>query len=189
MCSCMNWMHSGTTCTLYIVYNHVLCTKLLDHQFPSTTSGGHVPYWPHVQLLLLCVILWPALKLKHQPWSCGVEGPCLVSSPSSFTTINQKRPGCYDNTLKFKLLHVYVYVCTIMWYRTFHCEPLCLWVAHVYTTTYHHWLQPPLHLRSSSLIPRLLHSGTRTLKLCRCGEPCIISHVRSGKGREGIGRT
>ena len=31
-------MHLGTTCALYIVYNHVLCTKLIDHQFPPPHS-------------------------------------------------------------------------------------------------------------------------------------------------------
>ena len=35
-----------------------------------------------------------------------------------------------------------------------------------------------------SLVPRLPRSGTRTLKLCRHGQPDIFSHVRSGKGRE-----
>ena len=35
----------------------------------------------------------------------------------------------------------------------------------------------------SSLVPRLPHSGTRTLKLCRCGEPGFFSHVRNGKDR------
>ena len=30
-----------------------------------------------------------------------------------------------------------------------------------------------------SLVPRFPHSGTRTLKLCRRGEPGIYSHVRS----------
>ena len=36
----------------------------------------------------------------------------------------------------------------------------------------------------SSLVPRIPRSGMRTLKLCRCGQLGIFSHVRSGKGRE-----
>ena len=42
---------------------------------------------------------------------------------------------------------------------------------------------------SDSLVPRLPHSGTRTLKLCRHGEPGIFSNVRSGEGKEGVERT
>ena len=37
-----------------------------------------------------------------------------------------------------------------------------------------------------TLVPRLPCSETRTLKLCRRGEPGILSHVRSAKGREGV---
>ena len=39
-----------------------------------------------------------------------------------------------------------------------------------------------------SLVPRFPHSGTRTMKLCRRGEPGIFSHVSSVKGRKGIER-
>ena len=39
-----------------------------------------------------------------------------------------------------------------------------------------------------SLVPRFLHSGTRTMKLCRRGEPGIFSHVSSVKGRKGVER-
>ena len=41
----------------------------------------------------------------------------------------------------------------------------------------------------SSLIPRLPPSGTRTLKLCRRGEPGIFCHVKSAKGRKEVERT
>ena len=41
----------------------------------------------------------------------------------------------------------------------------------------------------TSFVPRLPRSGTRTLKLCRRGEPGIFSHVRSAKGREEVERT
>ena len=37
-----------------------------------------------------------------------------------------------------------------------------------------------------SLIPRIPHSGMRTLKLCRCGEPGIFSHVSTVKRRKGL---
>ena len=37
-----------------------------------------------------------------------------------------------------------------------------------------------------SLVPRLPCSGTRTLKLCRLGEPGTFFHMRSGKGREEV---
>ena len=40
-----------------------------------------------------------------------------------------------------------------------------------------------------SLVPRLPHSGMRTLKLCRRGEPGIFSHVRSGKDRREVDAT
>ena len=40
-----------------------------------------------------------------------------------------------------------------------------------------------------SLVPRLPCSGTRTLKLCRRGEPGTFFHMRSGKGREEVERT
>ena len=41
----------------------------------------------------------------------------------------------------------------------------------------------------TSLVPRLPRSGTRTLKLRRCGKPGIFSHVRSGKGRREVDAT
>ena len=44
-------------------------------------------------------------------------------------------------------------------------------------------------LHTVSLIPRLSCSGAQTLKLCRCREPDIFSHVRSSKDREGVERT
>ena len=44
-------------------------------------------------------------------------------------------------------------------------------------------------LLKDSLVPRLPHSGTRTLKLCRRGEPGIFSHVRSGKDRREVDAT
>ena len=37
-----------------------------------------------------------------------------------------------------------------------------------------------------TLVPRLPHSGTKTLKLCRWGEPGIFCHVSSVKGRKGV---
>ena len=37
-----------------------------------------------------------------------------------------------------------------------------------------------------SLVPRLPHSGTRTLKLCRRGELRIFCHVKTTKGREDL---
>ena len=37
-----------------------------------------------------------------------------------------------------------------------------------------------------SLVPRLPCSGTRTLKLCRQGDPGIFSHMSSLKGREEV---
>ena len=37
-----------------------------------------------------------------------------------------------------------------------------------------------------SLVPRLPRSGTRTLKLCRRGEPGILCHVKSAKGRKEV---
>ena len=40
-----------------------------------------------------------------------------------------------------------------------------------------------------SLVPRLPCSGTRTLKLCRRGEPGIFCQVKSAKGREEVERT
>ena len=40
-----------------------------------------------------------------------------------------------------------------------------------------------------SLIPRLPHSGTWTLKLCRLGKPGIFSHMRSGKDRREVDAT
>ena len=39
-----------------------------------------------------------------------------------------------------------------------------------------------------SLIPRLPHFGTWTLKLCRCGEPGIFSHPCRVNGREEVER-
>ena len=41
----------------------------------------------------------------------------------------------------------------------------------------------------SSLVPRLPCSGTRTLKLCRRGEPGIFSHMRNGKDRRELDAT
>ena len=41
----------------------------------------------------------------------------------------------------------------------------------------------------TSLVPRLPCSGTRTLKLCRRGEPGIFCHMKSAKGREEVERT
>ena len=40
-----------------------------------------------------------------------------------------------------------------------------------------------------SLVPRLPRSGTRTLKLCRRGEPGIFCHVKSTKDRKEVERT
>ena len=39
-----------------------------------------------------------------------------------------------------------------------------------------------------SLVPRLPHSGTQTLKLCRRGEPDSFCHVKSVIGRVGVER-
>ena len=39
----------------------------------------------------------------------------------------------------------------------------------------------PLGSSVASLVPRFPRSGTRTLNLCRCGDPGIFSHVRSSK--------
>ena len=44
-------------------------------------------------------------------------------------------------------------------------------------------------MTQSSLVPRLPHSGTRTLKLCKPGEPGIFSHVRCGKDRHEVDAT
>ena len=41
----------------------------------------------------------------------------------------------------------------------------------------------------SSLVPRLPRSGTRTLKLCRRGEPGIFFHVKSAKDRREVDAT
>ena len=41
----------------------------------------------------------------------------------------------------------------------------------------------------ASLVPRLPHSGTWTLKLCRRGEPGIFSHVKSAKDRHKVDAT
>ena len=41
-------------------------------------------------------------------------------------------------------------------------------------------------IKGSSLVPRLPRSGTQTMKLCRCGEPGIFSHVSSLKGRKNL---
>ena len=57
-------------------------------------------------------------------------------------------------------------------------QPGYVAITHIFTAKY-----------SDSLVPRLPHSRTRTLKLCRCGEPGIFSNVRSGKAREGVERT
>ena len=43
--------------------------------------------------------------------------------------------------------------------------------------------------RRRSLVPRLPHSGMRTLKLCRCGEPGIFCHVKSAKDRREVDAT
>ena len=43
-------------------------------------------------------------------------------------------------------------------------------------------------LALTSLVPRLPCSRTQTLKLCRCGELGIFSHVKIVKGREGVQR-
>ena len=40
-----------------------------------------------------------------------------------------------------------------------------------------------------SLVPRLPCSGTRTLKLCRRGEPGIFCHVKSAKDRREVDAT
>ena len=40
----------------------------------------------------------------------------------------------------------------------------------------------------ASLVPRLLCSGTQTLKLCMQREPGIFSHVRTLKGRKAVER-
>ena len=42
---------------------------------------------------------------------------------------------------------------------------------------------------SFSLVPRLPRSGTRTLKLCRHGEPGIFCHVKSTKDRRKVDAT
>ena len=42
-----------------------------------------------------------------------------------------------------------------------------------------------ISLAGGSLVPRLLHSGTQTLKLCRQGKLGIYSHMSSIKGRWG----
>ena len=42
---------------------------------------------------------------------------------------------------------------------------------------------------NSSLVPRLPHSGTRTLKLCRRGEPGIFCHVKSVKDSRKVDAT
>ena len=44
------------------------------------------------------------------------------------------------------------------------------------------------HSENTSLVPRLPHSGTRTLKLCRREEPGIFGHVKSAKGRKEVRR-
>ena len=43
--------------------------------------------------------------------------------------------------------------------------------------------------RLASLVPRLPRSGTRTLKLCRRGEPGIFCHVKSAKDRREVDAT
>ena len=50
------------------------------------------------------------------------------------------------------------------------------------------WVQGPsaVFCLLFSLVPRLQRSGTWTLKLCRCGEPGIFSHVRNAKDREEV---
>ena len=47
--------------------------------------------------------------------------------------------------------------------------------------------QPLLH--HLSLVPRLLRSGTRTLKLCRRGELGIFCHVKNAKDRREVNAT
>ena len=46
-----------------------------------------------------------------------------------------------------------------------------------------------LTLELVSLVPRLPRSGTRTLKLCRRGEPGIFCHVKSAKDRRKVDAT
>ena len=41
----------------------------------------------------------------------------------------------------------------------------------------------------ANLVPRLPRSGTRTLKLCRRGEPGIFCHVKSAKDRREVDAT
>ena len=41
----------------------------------------------------------------------------------------------------------------------------------------------------TSLVPRLPHLGTRTLKLCKRGEPGILRHVKSAKDRREVDAT
>jgi len=41
----------------------------------------------------------------------------------------------------------------------------------------------------TSLVPRLPRSGTRTLKLCRRGEPGILCHVKNTKDRHQVDAT
>ena len=45
------------------------------------------------------------------------------------------------------------------------------------------------HGKYCSLVPRLPRSGTRTLKLCRRGEPGIFCHVKSAKDRREVDAT
>ena len=50
-----------------------------------------------------------------------------------------------------------------------------------------HWyVTTNVKLIVCSLVPRLPRSGTRTLKLCRRGEPGIFCHVKSGKDRKEV---
>ena len=57
-----------------------------------------------------------------------------------------------------------------------------------YTTVTNHCSDHVSHKVCCSLVPRVPCSGTRTLKLCRRGEPGIFCHVKSTKGRERVER-
>ena len=65
------------------------------------------------------------------------------------------------------------HACKSSWYQAVSLLPHSLGyvaITHIFTAKY-----------SVSLVPRLPHLGTQTLKLCRRGEPGIFSNVRSGK--------
>jgi len=73
------------------------------------------------------------------------------------------------------LLHLTTRLYYIKQHKQYTCckctEIYCLW---------HHTI---------SLVPRLPRSGTRTLKLCRRGEPGILCHMKSAKDRKEVERT